>query len=76
MLKPKIKIRVRNIEYHQDETAVSTYLFGDGNVFIFICVRALVFMTHGVNNIGDHNDRHYGKPVIIKPIHKNFKTIS
>ncbi len=71
MVEPEIKIRIRYIEYHQNEATVSSDLFQNGNDFVRIDIRRIVFMLDEVNDIRNHDDCHNGKSVIIEPVHKN-----
>lgn len=74
MIEPEVEIRIRNVEYHQRETAVSAYLLGDNDRFIAVTFRLVVLMLNGINNIRYHDDRHHCEPVIIKPTHECILT--
>ena len=57
-----------NIEYHKGKTAISADLLKNNSRLVIINDH-LIFVLYCINYIRYHNDRHYGKSVIIKPIH-------
>jgi hypothetical protein len=70
VIEPKVKIDVRDIEYHKDKATVSAYMFRDDNCFVVVSAAAVVLVFDGVYDIRYRYDRHYDKPVIIKQIYK------